>query len=38
MIRIVAVASEEVEIREAVIVEAVMALVVATRRDLDVEK
>ena len=34
----VAVASEEVEIREAAIVEAVMALVVATMRDLEVEE
>jgi hypothetical protein len=34
----VAVASEEVEIREAAIVEAVMALVVATMRDLELEE
>ena len=34
----VAVASEVVEIREAAIVEAVMALVAATKRDLEVEE
>ena len=34
----VGVASEEVEIREAAIVEAVMALVAATKRDLEVEE
>ena len=34
----VAVASEEVEIKEVAIVEAVMALVAATKRDLEVEE